>query len=99
MEQKKIIVEEYRDPTGMRVMVDDRGNYHCFMDNTPEIKVIVENRGDDHEAKRFKRILEALRRENNWLWEILETARRDRKKKGAVYAMQQLEKAIEERTR
>jgi hypothetical protein len=110
MVQKKMVVGDYTDPnTGIRFVEDDRGNYHVIPkdisvdtpQNNPEvITVIVDNNETiEKENKRLKRILESLRSENVWLWEIIELARIDRKKKNASYAMERLDKAIKERQR
>jgi hypothetical protein len=54
---------------------------------------------DDPEKQRLIRIMEALRAENNWLWNSIMTAIVDRKKKGAPTAMDELETKIKERQR
>lgn len=54
---------------------------------------------DDPEKQRLIRIMEALRSENNWLWNVIMTAIIDRKKKGAPTAMDELEQKIKERQR
>ena len=55
---------------------------------------------DDPEKQRLIRIMEALRSENNWLWNVIMTAIIDRKKSGgAPKAMDELEQKIKERQR
>ncbi len=101
---KKIIVNDYTDPdTGLRFVEDDRGNYHCVAsftqgDSKQEITIILENNEELlKENKRLRRILEKLRMDNNWLWEALHTAIRERKKTTAKKAIDNLEKSIRER--
>lgn len=66
---------------------------------TPDIEVLV-NLGEEKDKQiiRCKRILEALRVENNWLWYILETAIIDGKK-NPKNALVNLEKAVKDRKR
>lgn len=64
-----------------------------------EVKVEVTPPADDPEKKRLLNVVEALRSENNWLWNVMMTAIIDRKKKGAPTAMDELEKKIKERQR
>lgn len=92
MKERKVIIGDYIDPdTGIRVVEDDRGNYHCMMIAMPP--------SNDSEKQRLIRIMEALRAENNWLWGVLMAAIIDRKKKGAPTAMDELEQKIKERQR
>lgn len=69
--------------------------------HVPESKVTVEviPPADDLEKQRLLRVTQALRAENNWLWQIILTAIIDRKKKGAATAMDKLEQEIKERQR
>lgn len=103
MTEKKIIEGDYTDATtGLRFVEDTRGNYHLVYGNESEqnITVVLDgNETTEKQNKRLKRILESLRRENVWLWEIVEVARRTFEKKGAKKAMEDLIKTIKERQR
>lgn len=95
---KKIIVGVYKDEeTGITFVEDDRGNYHCVYmspgQQTTEIQPI-----DISYLKRLERVMHALRRENNWLWESIEVALSERKKSCST-AMNNLERKIKERRR
>lgn len=99
---------DYTDSsTGIRFVEDDRGNYHLV---PPDITVnpypqsqnisisLESNESTANMNKRLRRILEKLRMENNWLWEILETAIRDGKK-NPKQALANLEKSIKEKSK
>jgi hypothetical protein len=102
---KKVIVGIYTDPdTGIRFIEDDRGNYHLIPSSTTEdreIRVTVVHPDVDdikRERDRYKRILEKLRAENNWLWSVVNKAVLDGRT-GYRRAIERLEKAIKERER
>lgn len=97
MKDKNIVVGDFIDPnTGLRFVEDDRGVYHL-------IKSVEDSsagtRSLEREVQRLTRVMESLRMENNWLWEVLEVAKRDSQTRSPGYAMTQLEKKIKRRQR
>lgn len=64
-----------------------------------EVHVDITPPVDDPEKQRLLRVVEALRSENNWLWNVMLTAIIERKKLGAPTAMDNLERKIQERQR
>lgn len=100
---KKVVAGDYTDPeTGLRFVEDVLGNLHCLhtvVEGHNEITVVVDMQNSyENESKRYKRILEKLRMENNWLWYVLEKAISEGKK-NPKQALANLEKAVKERTR
>ncbi len=99
MQAKKVVTGDYTDPeTGLRFVEDVRGNLHCVMSMTSSEPVDMNIVEEIHKRnKRLERILESLRKENNWLWERISVTIRD--KKTPQRSIERLEKAIKERKR
>lgn len=103
--QKKIVVGDYTDPnTGIRFIEDDRGNYHIIQhDQNTEpnnISISVDARNPfETENKRLIRVMEKLRSENSWLYEIIENSKVIWKRQTPKKAMEYLEKSLNERQR
>ncbi len=97
--QKKIVIQSFVDEeTGIHFIEDDRGNYHFIPPYNKEMKVVVENpENSSTENKRLRRVLERLRMENNWLWEVVETAIRERKRMNSNKVLDRLEKKVKEK--
>ncbi len=102
-----MVCKEYEDSaTGLRFIEDDRGVLH-LIPPAPEVKInpgessinvtVENNETSAKENKRLKRIVEALRSDNVWLWEAVSIA--IRKKKTPQRALDELEKKIKERQR
>ena len=103
MKERKIVVGDYIDPeTKMRFVEDDRGNRYyvpAYSQSGQDITIVLDSsEAKDNEIKRLRRILEKLRVENNWLWSVIEKAKLNRKR-SPKYSMDELEKAVKERTR
>lgn len=106
MTTKKVVVGDYTDhATGIRFIEDDRGNYHIVSSQGStehgEIKVVVDTINPfRNENEMLRRVMEKLRSENSWLYEVIERSRKIWKDtKNPKKAMEYLEKAIKERER
>ena len=105
---KKVVVGIYTDPeTGIRFVEDDRGNYHMVVNvssndaNHPvegTVVILDPNEQIEKQNKRYVRILEKLRAENNWLWSVLHKTIQEGLKTPRQ-AIRNLEKSIKERER
>lgn len=94
---KKLVTKDFKDiTTGLRFVEDDRGNRY-LVPSQDIIMSIDNNEQLENENKRLKRILEKLRSENNWLWERIHIALKERKKYSNKKAMDNLEKAVKEK--
>jgi hypothetical protein len=62
-----------------------------------QVHIDTSSSENSSEEKRLRRIMEALRSENNWLWEQVSKTIRD--KKTPQKSIERLEKAIKERQR